>query len=85
MKLYFNERKKLKNVLSKKGQKVCLTTDTWTFVQNLNYLCLTCHFIDSDWKYQKRILNFCLVPNHKEETIGKVVEKCLKEWGNNYS
>ena len=54
-------------------------------MQTLNYLCLTCHFIDSDWKYQKRILNFCLVPNHKEETIGKVVEKCLKEWGNNYS
>jgi hypothetical protein len=81
MKLYLNERKKLKDVLSKKGQKVCLTTDTWTFVQNLNYLCLTCHFIDSDWKYQKRILNFCLVPNHRGETIGKVVEKCLKEWG----
>ena len=53
MKLFLNERKKLKDVLSKKGQKVCLTTDTWTSVQNLNYLCLTCHFIDSDWKYQK--------------------------------
>ena len=77
MKLYLNKRKKLKDVLSKKGQKVCLTTDTWTFVQNLNHLCLTCHFIDSDSKYQKRILNFCLVPNHKGETIGKVVEK----WG----
>jgi hypothetical protein len=48
MKLYLNKRKKLKDVLSKKGQKVCLTTDTWTSVQNLNYLCLTCHFIDSD-------------------------------------
>jgi hypothetical protein len=46
-----------------------------------NYLCLTCHFIDSNWKYQKRIFNFCLVPNHKGETIGKVVEKCLREWG----
>jgi hypothetical protein len=81
IKLYLNERKKLKDVLSMKGQKVCLTTDTWTSMQNLNYLCLTCHFIDSDWKYQKRILNFCLVPNHKGETIGKVVEKCLREWG----
>jgi hypothetical protein len=81
MKLYLNERKKLKDVLSTKGQKVCLTTDTWTSVQNLNYLCLTCHFIDSDWKYQKRILNFYLVLNHKRETIGKVVEKCLRKWG----
>jgi hypothetical protein len=55
MKLYLNERKKLKDFLSKKVQKVCLTTDTWTSVQNRNYLCLACHFIDSDWKYQKRI------------------------------
>ena len=54
MKLYLNKRKKLKDVLSKKGQKVCLTTDTWTSVQNLNHLCLTCHFIDSDWRYQKK-------------------------------
>jgi hypothetical protein len=79
MKLYLDERKKLKDILSMKGQKVCLTTDTWTSVQNLNYLCLTCHFIDSDWKYQKRILNFCLVSNHKGKTLGKVVEKCLRE------
>ena len=59
IKIYLNERKKLKDVLSTKGQKVWLTTDIWTSVQNLNYICLTCHFIDSDWKYQKIILNFC--------------------------
>ena len=63
----------MKDVLSKKGQKVCLTTDTWILVQNLNYLCLTCHFIDSDWKYQKRILNFCIVPIR-----GKQLEKWLR-------
>ena len=76
IKLYLKERDKLKRVLSMKGQKVCLTIDTWSFMQNLNYLCLTCHFIDSDWKYQKIISNFCLVPNHKGETIRKMV-KCL--------
>lgn len=30
---------------------------------------------------RKKILNLCLVPNHKGETIGKVVESCLLEWG----
>ncbi|XP_065880418.1 zinc finger BED domain-containing protein RICESLEEPER 2-like [Euphorbia lathyris] len=29
----------------------------------------------------QRILNFCLVPNHKGETIGKMVESCLLNWG----
>ncbi|KAK9286449.1 hypothetical protein L1049_014846 [Liquidambar formosana] len=31
------------------------------------------HFVDSDWKLHKRILNFCLVENHKGETLGKMM------------
>lgn len=42
---------------------------------------ITAHFIDSEWKLQKRILNFCTLPDHKGETIGKVIESCLLEWG----
>ena len=44
-------------------------------------MCLTGHYIDCDWKLQKRILNFCIVPNHKGETIGKIIEQCLHGWG----
>ena len=58
-----------------------LTIDTWTSIQNLNYMCLTYYYIDGDWTYQKRILNFCIVPNHKGETLGKTIERCLNEWG----
>ena len=53
---YESEKKMLKSML--KGQRFCLTTDTWTSVQNLNYMCLTGHFIDADWKLQKKILSF---------------------------
>ena len=77
--LYVKEKEKLKKVLSA-SQRVCLTTDTWTSLENLNYLCLTAHFIDSDWNYNKKILNFCLVPNLRGETIGRMVESCLLEW-----
>ena len=41
-----DEKQKLKEAL--REQRVYLTTDTWTSVQNLNYMCLTAHFIDSD-------------------------------------
>ena len=34
----------------------------------------------SFWKLHKRILNFCIVDNHKGKTIGKMVESCLEEW-----
>ena len=56
-------------------------TNTWTSIQNLNYICLIAHWIDNDWNLHKRILNFCTVPNHKGVTIGKHIEKCLQEWG----
>ena len=31
------------------GQTVCLAIDTWTSIQNLNYICLTVHYIDFDF------------------------------------
>ena len=36
LKVYMEEKNKLKIVL--KGQRICLTIDTWTSVKNLNYM-----------------------------------------------
>ena len=55
--IYNSERKKLRKSLN--CCRVCLTTNTWTSIQNLNYMCLTCHFVNDAWKLHKRILNFC--------------------------
>ncbi|KAF7844380.1 zinc finger BED domain-containing protein RICESLEEPER 2-like [Senna tora] len=79
--LYVKEKARLKETLLKGYQSVCLTTDCWTSVQNMNYLVLTTHFIDIDWKLHKRILNFCPMENHRGETIGEAIESCLIEWG----
>ncbi|KAG2685331.1 hypothetical protein I3760_10G120700 [Carya illinoinensis] len=80
IKLFKMEKEKLRKIF-KMVWRVSLTTDTWTSIQNLNYMCLTAHFIDSNWKLHKRILNFCMIPNHKGETIGKCVDSCLQDWG----
>jgi len=42
---------------------------------------LTTHFIDNDWRYQKWIISFSIIPNHKGETMGRKVEEVLREWG----
>ncbi|KAI8571816.1 hypothetical protein RHMOL_Rhmol01G0148700 [Rhododendron molle] len=78
VKIVNKEKAKLMNVL--RGHGISLTTDTWTLIQNLNYMCLTAHFIDDDWKLHKKILNFCIVDDHKGDTIGKKIEACLLEW-----
>lgn len=61
-------------------QWASLTIDTWTSIQNVYYMILTSQFIDTEWRMQKRILNFCQIANHKGETIGKAIEAWLKDW-----
>jgi len=79
--LYIDEKENLKNLLKATCQMVSFTTDTWTSIQNINYMCLTAHWIDNDWKLNKRILNFCPIPSHKGDELGRAVERCLVEWG----
>ncbi|KAJ9562036.1 hypothetical protein OSB04_007196 [Centaurea solstitialis] len=77
--IYKKEAKRLKDLL--KGQTVSLTTDTWSSVQNFNYMCLTAHWVDDDWILRKKILNFCPIANHRGDTIGKLVYSCIQKWG----
>ena len=79
MKIYSSEVDILRRAFV--GQQVCVTMDTWTSIQNLNYMVVTAHFIDGDWTYQKKILNLCPIANHKGDTIGRVVESCLLKCG----
>ena len=80
-KLFLSERETLRNTFKTLNSRIALTTDCWTSVQNYNYLCLTAHFIDDNWRLHKRILNFRLMDSHKGKEIGKVLESCVLQWG----
>jgi hypothetical protein len=79
MKVYEREKLALKSIL--RGKRICITTDTWTSIQKLNYMCVTAHFIDRDWILHKKIIKFCLISNHSGDSIGKMLESSLREWG----
>jgi len=81
MHVFNDEKEKLKRVSSANKQMVLLTMDIWTSIQNMNYMCMTTHYIDEGWELNKKILTFCLISFHKGETIGVTLENCLKEWG----
>ncbi|KAL0427964.1 UNVERIFIED_CONTAM: Zinc finger BED domain-containing protein DAYSLEEPER [Sesamum latifolium] len=53
--LFFDEKSKLIKHFKTSGQRILLTTDTWTSNQRLTYMCLTAHSVDSDCKMHKRI------------------------------
>lgn len=80
-KVYDYEKKKLKTLL-KKVDQISLTTDLWkSKPQKIEYMVLTAHFVDMDWKLQKRVLNFVhLPPPRKGANIADCILTCLREW-----
>ncbi|XP_050896669.1 zinc finger BED domain-containing protein RICESLEEPER 2-like [Lathyrus oleraceus] len=79
--LHLDEEQKLKAFFKSDCNRLVLTIDCWTSIQNLNYLTLTTHFVDNEWKYQKIIISFVVILNHKGETVGRKIEEVLKDWG----
>ncbi|KAL8511092.1 hypothetical protein ACS0TY_017787 [Phlomoides rotata] len=45
--LYLNERSKLKSFMKTNCERICITTDTWTSLQKINYMCIIGHFYES--------------------------------------
>ncbi|XP_021995766.1 zinc finger BED domain-containing protein DAYSLEEPER-like [Helianthus annuus] len=71
------EREKLKKVLQNVDM-IALTSDYWTSNQTIGYMCLTAHFIDSNWKKQKCIIGFIeLAPPHSGEFVSDGILECL--------
>ncbi|RYR39607.1 hypothetical protein Ahy_A09g045169 [Arachis hypogaea] len=77
--LYAEEKMKLQHFLSTNCGRVCLTTDTWTSIQNFTYMRLITHFVNLDWKLHKKKTNFCQVTSHSREVIRATIESCLND------
>lgn len=80
-KIYDAEKMKLKAIL-RDVDRISLTTDLWrSKPQRIEYMVLTAHFVDRDWKLQKRVLSFVHIPPpRKGKDIANCIFKCLKEW-----
>ena len=76
----FSEKSGFREFFNESCDRVGLTTDTWTSMQQQSYMCVAAHFLDTDWWLHKRIIGF-LVCGHKGEDIGKDIERCLVYWG----
>jgi Domain of unknown function (DUF4413)/hAT family C-terminal dimerisation region len=81
IKVFETEKEKIRKIF-KNIDMISLTSDCWTSNQTIGYMCLTAHFIDSDWKLQKRIIGFNeLAPPHSGEVISDGILECLIKWG----
>ena len=78
--IYVEEILNLKKKIKLNCQRVCLTTNSWTSFQRINYVCITAHFIDNEWKLHKKVVVFVPISSYRGEFIAKVLEKSLLEW-----
>ncbi|KAG5102132.1 hypothetical protein AAZX31_17G108000 [Glycine max] len=61
--------------------RVCLTLDVWTSSQSVGYVFITGHFVDSDWKLQRRILNVVMEPYpNSDSALSHAVAVCISDW-----
>ena len=78
---YEIEKKKIKSML-KSANRVSITTNLWRSDQNIQYMVVTCHFVDDNFLLHKRILNFVdIPPPHTGIVICDALKKCFVEWG----
>jgi hypothetical protein len=57
-KIYASEKQKIKAMLSCCNGRISLTSDLWSSLTMDGYICLTAHYVDTNWILQKRVLNF---------------------------
>ena len=78
--MFASEREKLKTFIKSHYQKISITTDSWTSIQRINYMCVTAHFIDDSWNLQKKIIFFVPITSYKGEDLAKALENSLLDW-----
>ncbi|KAK7330069.1 hypothetical protein VNO77_24254 [Canavalia gladiata] len=78
---YLMEKQNLMKYFEGLPGRVCLTLDVWTSSQSVGYVFITGHFVDSDWKLQRRILNVVMEPYpNSDSALSHAVAVCLSDW-----
>ncbi|XP_054821215.1 zinc finger BED domain-containing protein DAYSLEEPER-like isoform X2 [Prosopis cineraria] len=78
---YLSEKQNLMKYFEGLPGRFCLTLDMWTSNQSVGYVFISGHFVDSDWKLQKRILNVVMEPYPDSDTaLSHAVAVCLSDW-----
>ncbi|CAO2034924.1 unnamed protein product [Urochloa humidicola] len=81
LKKYEEMKKELQVELQSLDSRVCLTSDIWTSSQNLQYMAVTAHYIDAEFKIKKKIIRFKkLEYPHTGYAIKEEIVSCWTDW-----
>ncbi|CAI9113960.1 OLC1v1037522C1 [Oldenlandia corymbosa var. corymbosa] len=80
VRIYSREKQNLLNILRGIQGRVSLGLDLWTSDQATSYVIITGHFVDFQWKLQRRILSVITLLNDSEFALKDAINACLKDW-----
>ncbi len=76
----------MKNEVNAVPGKISITLDLWTSKNFLSFMAIRGHWLDDDWTYQTKLLDFLYVPDdHSGENLSKILDECLSRYGIPYS
>ncbi|XWS13096.1 hypothetical protein CRYUN_Cryun36dG0008300 [Craigia yunnanensis] len=79
--IYAKERENIRELLATCPGRICLTSSTWKSNCDDHFNCVTAHFIDHEWRLQKRILRFKLIPPPYESlSVADEIALCMVQW-----
>jgi hypothetical protein len=78
---YLEEKEALYAYLKTMQCRFSATMDMWTSCQNKGYMCVTIHWIDDDWRMQKRIIGFFNVKGrHTGAKLSETFTEVMVNW-----
>ena len=82
MKIFQTEKENLKKYFANFEEKICLTSDIWTSLLHRGFLCITAHYIDSEWMLNKRIISFKIINTpHSGKNIATLINDEIIDLG----
>ncbi|KAJ1689773.1 hypothetical protein LUZ63_013928 [Rhynchospora breviuscula] len=80
IKVFESDRDEIKK-LFRNTSRISLTSDCWTSNTTVGYMSLTTHYVDAEWKLQKRIISFIdLSPPHSGQVLADGILECIMKW-----
>ncbi|KAA8522990.1 hypothetical protein F0562_009413 [Nyssa sinensis] len=78
---YLREKQSLQRLIKGMPGRICLALDLWTSSQTVGYVFITGHFINSDWKLHRKILNVIMEPYpDSDAAFSHAIAACLSDW-----
>lgn len=78
---YLREKQSIQKVIEAMPGRICLTLDMWSSCRGLGYVFLSGHFIDSEWKMHRKLLNVIMEPYpDSDAAFSHAVAACLSDW-----